>query len=221
MKEAYARCRQVDTDCILSIRLKAKGTTNKLVWHFDCNGLFSVKSAYKLATTATDPRPSSTNMSFSLDGAASWRSVWGSLVVPKVQLFTWRSCANAIPTLENLRRKGVDVDGGCPNCGEEAEDLHHALHSSSFARLVWELSKIPLARITWTNNIIERWFRLVRNKLDEQEPELFLIMCWALWKNRNKKLFDGHATQAYEVISMARWFLWILVKQTVQLEAIR
>ncbi|KAK4390441.1 hypothetical protein Sango_2107400 [Sesamum angolense] len=139
MREVYARCRRVDTDCILSIRLKAKGTTNKLVWHFDCNGLFSVKSAYKLATSATNSGPSSTNMSFLSDGAASWRFVWGSLVVPNVQLFTWRCCANAIPTLDNLRCKGVDVDGGCPNCGEETEDLHHALHSSSFARLVWAL----------------------------------------------------------------------------------
>ena len=61
----------------------------------------------------------------------------------------WKACENALPTMQNLRKRGVATDGVCPICGNEAESICHALFKSNFAKNVWSRWKKCLIKICW------------------------------------------------------------------------
>ncbi|KAL0458764.1 UNVERIFIED_CONTAM: hypothetical protein Slati_0503600 [Sesamum latifolium] len=65
-----------------------------------------------------------------------WHYERNAKVSPKVRMFAWRVCRNSLPTVMNLARRGVNVSGACPRCGDETEDVLHCLLRCPFARLV-------------------------------------------------------------------------------------
>ncbi|KAL0434402.1 UNVERIFIED_CONTAM: hypothetical protein Slati_2774500 [Sesamum latifolium] len=91
---------QIDAECILSIPLSRVCGRDKLIWHYGKQGIFSVRSAYGLACTMATIA-SSSNM------ARKWTMVWNLHLAPKMRLFIWKVCFNALPTMMNLRNRGV------------------------------------------------------------------------------------------------------------------
>jgi hypothetical protein len=60
-----------------------------VAWHYENNGLFSVKSAYKLATALKIEAP--TASSKAPDGKQMlWQNIWKAHVPNKVHIFGWR-----------------------------------------------------------------------------------------------------------------------------------
>ena len=55
-----------------------------------------------------------------------WKRIWQLKIPPKIRIFTWKVCVNALPTMLNLRRRRVNKDGMCSVCGLEAESILHA-----------------------------------------------------------------------------------------------
>ena len=47
-------------------------------------------------------------------------------------------CMNALPTLVNLQRRGVNLWEICPACGKETESIFHALVRCEVAKRVWK-----------------------------------------------------------------------------------
>lgn len=86
----------------------------------------------------------------------NWKKLWSLVIPPKVKNFIWRSLQNCIPTLDNLRKKHVEVYPICPVCSSFIETLDHILLLCSFAQQCWELSKLGL-RIN-TNDTFARSF---------------------------------------------------------------
>ncbi|KAL0435056.1 UNVERIFIED_CONTAM: hypothetical protein Sradi_0213500 [Sesamum radiatum] len=108
----------------------------ELVWHFEQNGRFIEKSAYMVVYQVWE------EASASVQGN-SWTFLWRSKAPPKVIMFAWRCAWNALPTVENLRRKGIRLEDGCVTCSSTNEDVLHVIRSCSFARLVWAVSGLP------------------------------------------------------------------------------
>ncbi|KAL0451278.1 UNVERIFIED_CONTAM: hypothetical protein Slati_1105900 [Sesamum latifolium] len=155
----------IDADCILNVELLETESRDELIWHFEKNSRFSVRSAY--------------------------RSCYSS--------------RNAIPTGANLRKRGIQVDGVCLfGSGQEVEDLVHVLCLCSFARLVWALSDLPWGAVAYQTGSIEAWLRSVHREIRGPEYDVFLTICWALWRNRNNRLFEGKGMQAHEIITLAK-----------------
>jgi hypothetical protein len=91
-----------DAEQILKIIVPSNGIEDTLAWHYENNGIFTVKSAYKLATRLNkeDHGASSKNP----DGSRSlWQNIWKTNVPNKVRIFSWRLASDNLPTRENKR----------------------------------------------------------------------------------------------------------------------
>ncbi|KAK2634622.1 hypothetical protein Ddye_029414 [Dipteronia dyeriana] len=98
-----------ETSLILSIPFSFRPTPDKLVWHFDKFGSYSVRSDYHLAMSLF-PNPSSSGIS---EAESWWKYLWQMHVPAKVKLLIWRACHDWVPTLLNLAKRGVNVAHLC------------------------------------------------------------------------------------------------------------
>ena len=51
----------------------------------------------------------------------------------KVRIFVWRLCLDAIPTMLNLSKSGVQVEPICPLCKDDVESIEHAIFKHDIA----------------------------------------------------------------------------------------
>ncbi|KAL0402321.1 UNVERIFIED_CONTAM: hypothetical protein Slati_4262000 [Sesamum latifolium] len=164
----------MDADCILGINLGPSGVWDKLVWHYEEKGIFTVKSAYKLAIELKTEGSCSQSGSY-------WNFIWKSKALPKVVLFAWKLVCEALPTTENLKKRGIPISDSC----------FCSIDMGGFGFVVGELR--------FTSASVEDWFRAVHGELDQSEWYLFLNICWALWWARNQRMFEGREVEAPEV----------------------
>ncbi|KAL0456855.1 UNVERIFIED_CONTAM: hypothetical protein Slati_1024700 [Sesamum latifolium] len=111
--------------------------SDTLRWHYEEHGRYSVRSAYHLMFHTERSIGSSSS------GPPNWNFIWRTEVPPKVRLFAWKICRDALPTGVRLMRRGEQTGSGCIWCGEGNEDLLHVLLCCHYPRLVWALSAIP------------------------------------------------------------------------------
>ncbi|KAL0445965.1 UNVERIFIED_CONTAM: putative mitochondrial protein [Sesamum latifolium] len=101
----------------------ASDRPGNLRWHYEKHRRYSVRSAYHLMVTEGGAQGFS---GVSSSGSPSWQFIWRPAVPPKVRLFAWKICREALSTTIGLARRGVLVGSGSPWCGDAAEDLLHA-----------------------------------------------------------------------------------------------
>jgi len=112
-------------------------------WHPDARGMFTVRSAYKVAVAKRDAlmgRDDSTLGSKRCDeGDFQWHKIWQINAPNKVRMFIWRFVHNSLPVKRNLVRRGVKVDTLCPMCKRLDEDCGHLFFKCKYAKLCWRL----------------------------------------------------------------------------------
>jgi hypothetical protein len=124
-------------------------------WYFDTKGLFSVKSAYKVAVARID-RLAGLDTSTSGSGSDNkcqfeWYKIWQLKVPNKVKIFMWSFAHNSLPTRTNLVRHGIDdIDTRCPICKRFDEDNGHLFFKCKFVRMCWRLMNLEHIRIDLT-----------------------------------------------------------------------
>jgi hypothetical protein len=96
-----------DAEAILSIPI-GEGVPDRPAWHFDSKGLFSVKSAYKVAVQHRD-NEAGRNAEVSVRGGtvgaqSPWHKIWQLKVPNKVQMFLWHFIYNSLPMRNNLKK---------------------------------------------------------------------------------------------------------------------
>ncbi|KAL0451299.1 UNVERIFIED_CONTAM: hypothetical protein Slati_1108000 [Sesamum latifolium] len=133
-----------------------------------------------------------------------WSLVWDTRLIPKIKLFIWKICFKALPTMSNLRSRGVKLEGGCPLCDWEEEDIMHILSFCLFSRLVWAISGIEWNLVVPSFADAEEWLREIYQEVDKSVFELVAAISWSLGCNRNLRIFEGQILQAVEVVEMAK-----------------
>ena len=103
----------------------------------------------------------------------------------------WKACENALPTMQNLRKRGVATDGVCPICGNEAESICHALFRCNFAKDVWSRWKECPTKICVENqdfvDVALGLFYAGTNR----DMEIMAVTTWEIWYNRNQCVHEG------------------------------
>ena len=111
---------------IFSTKIRPHPYKDKLVWTPTKQGIFSVKSAYKVIATqqtgTQDP---------------IWKKIWNLNFHNRLKFFLWRIAAEALPTASRLYQRGIIDDETCTLCGQQAETLPHLFLFCSFARAIW------------------------------------------------------------------------------------
>ncbi|KAL5550972.1 hypothetical protein UlMin_001148 [Ulmus minor] len=124
----------IDIAEITNITVPRNREADKLWWFFEKKGSYTVKSGYKLACDLNNPIFDST----SAGGSNWWTTLWTLKLPPKIKNFLWRSCLNALPTKDNLVKRGIKTLQSCPRCGEVQESVLHVFFECIYARSLWE-----------------------------------------------------------------------------------
>ncbi|KAL4386345.1 hypothetical protein GQ457_09G024940 [Hibiscus cannabinus] len=122
--------------------------------------------------------------------------VWYGLHVPKHALILWMAILNRLPTLDRLRRMGLNVDIRCVLCGGGHEDRNHIFTECSYSTHIWtsilhscDFERAPLG---WDEEL--QW--LCSNLKGKSLRVTLLKLAWAsfvyhIWVERNRRTFRG------------------------------
>ncbi|KAL5794824.1 hypothetical protein ACOSP7_003418 [Xanthoceras sorbifolium] len=182
-----------DRDSILEIPLSFGDCADSLIWHFDKSGEYSVK----LSLSGSSSSPNS----------KWWLALWNLNIPPKIKIFIWRVCHNAIPSLCNLCSRKIVVDPCCSRCGDAPESSAHALFWCSSVRPIWE-STVFWAVLNLQRHIscfdLILWV-FVRAKRAEFEE--FCMILWGVWSDRNAVFHSKSPRVSADLVS---WSLSLL-----------
>ncbi|XP_073362181.1 uncharacterized protein [Aegilops tauschii subsp. strangulata] len=117
-----------DADEICKLNIPSSDVDDQIAWHYEKSGVFSVRSAYKLAAAALSPMAQNPSSSSSEPNDRSiWDLIWKSKVPGKVRIFSWRVATNTLATKENKWKRTLELDNTCCICGNGTENEHHAV----------------------------------------------------------------------------------------------
>jgi hypothetical protein len=88
-----------NVDEVLKIRPMQHGREDFMAWYYEKSGIFTVKSAYRLAVE--DKRRSEgldASSSWATDGWSMYKELWNADVPPKVQIFAWKLATDGLAT---------------------------------------------------------------------------------------------------------------------------
>ncbi|KAL5548938.1 hypothetical protein UlMin_024571 [Ulmus minor] len=193
----------IDIAEITNITVPRNREADKLWWFFEKKGSYTVKSGYKLACDLNNPIFDST----SAGGSNWWTTLWTLKLPPKIKIFLWRSCLNALPTKDNLVKRGIKTLQSCPRCGEVQESVLHVFFECIYARSLWEDSIFHTQVLSaQSSSYIDR-VSLIHAKNAKEDFELFCVILWAIWNDRNNLAHNGFSRPPPETRSFASIYL--------------
>ena len=197
-----------EVDIILGIALSTNLPGDRLVWAPTENGLFTVKSTYKIAMEMQEGAALGT-VSDDSNLRKFWKYIWQMNIPYKVRHFTWRSCRNILPTKDNLLRRKIVTDGCCEECCKDVESSGHLFWECSWARKIWALSNLfPAMKDLQFRSFMDLlWYSVMAAKWDRETIEKIVMISWKLWTHRNEVRNGGARKNEKALIASALVYL--------------
>lgn len=190
---------------IVSIRPSIRGTRDSYKWNFHKSGDYTAKSGY-LSLQASKVQSTALLLNNGNDRETddwNWhKCIWSPKLLPKIKMFLWKACQNALPTAENLLRRGIQVPPSCCRCGEPETTIHLLFHCS-FAQAVWSIG--PWAQRFDAIEITSLKEALILSKGWTSLPpyghtsNCLPWICWFLWTSRNQYIFENRSSSPSEI----------------------
>jgi ribonuclease HI len=194
-KEAVVRTNfcAIDADMILKIRTSPRLDADFLAWQPEQNGVFTVRSAYRLGLAIQQQGHEGGTSSGAPQGDKPvWKKLWKCGVPEKVRIFAWKAVANGLATEDNKVRRGMKVSGRCRICNHEREDTKHALFQCPHAHAlgeamgrVWPVQSRCQA-MSGCNNWLEEMILMSPMAVCAK----ILMIAWRAWYARNEVTHD-------------------------------
>ncbi|CAN1772328.1 Putative ribonuclease H protein At1g65750 [Linum perenne] len=161
-----------DVAAILRVLPAGDGGEDKKIWHFSNNGMYSVKSAYKLIMEHGYMRSH-------LRCPGAWTDLWSTRLPPKVLHFMWRVARGVLPLRTILRRRHIRVPEMCGLCGTETETERHLFGTCEVAEDCWRKVNLwekiqgllgahaefkgmaDMVLSTWSDSLKETWITIL------------------------------------------------------------
>ncbi|OMO50989.1 reverse transcriptase [Corchorus capsularis] len=124
-------------DAIEMIPLGSEMKEDRLIWPFNSDGRYSVKSGYHSAKDQMEKQANRSSSSSHIVNDNVWRSVWKTTGPNKVRNFLWKAVINRLPTAEGLWKRRINNSPMCPICQQKEETTEHALLLSDWTEKVW------------------------------------------------------------------------------------
>ena len=156
---------------------------DRVIWKKTKSGFFTVKSLYSAeeqGSTVRFPR----------------KIIWSPYVPLRVGFFAWEASWGKVLTLYQLKRRGWSFANRCFFCLAEEESTNHILIHCMKTRVLWELL-FALFGVTWVllcsvRETLLGWFgSFVGKKCKKAWKLASLCLFWAVWKERNRMVFDN------------------------------
>ena len=92
---------------------------------------------------------------------------------------------NAIPTMVNLNRRGIQVDVLCPICKMEEEAVEYVILRCELAKAVWSKWSEGPGNILESRSDISDLALKIINQGTQRDLEIFFGVAWTIWYHRN------------------------------------
>ncbi|XP_010480522.1 PREDICTED: uncharacterized protein LOC104759275 [Camelina sativa] len=191
-----------DIPLIQSLPVSKSFRSDRLIWHYTKSGKYSVRSGYRLA------RELQKEVEFGPTCTVLRAQAWKLEVPSKVQHFFWQVASGSLPVKERIAHRGVRCDVTCQRCGFVVESINHALFECVRSRLVWELSPIHIPTSGFPHGSVYSNLDFIYSKVLSSSGGstigyLLPWMLWTIWKDRNKKVFQGVEAEPMDIINQA------------------
>jgi hypothetical protein len=184
-------CLPCDANVILSIKLPNRACDDFIAWSGESNGMFSVRSAYRLGIQSTlENLNQGQSSSEPLGNRSIWNLIWKATVPLKLMVFAWKAATSTLAVCAELHHRIPGKDPVCTICG--CEDDHHALVRCTLARALRdEMRKfwvLPLEEVFLQSG--KEWLlHLLSNATADTRPKVIFLL-WRVWHHRNN-IFHG------------------------------
>uniref|UniRef100_A0A803PU27 Reverse transcriptase n=1 Tax=Cannabis sativa TaxID=3483 RepID=A0A803PU27_CANSA len=119
-----------DVAPILSMSSGEWSLEDKILWYFNKNGEYSIRSRYKMVVAMREEALQSDSSRIE----AWWKSMWRRKIPLKVKNFVWKLCHSWLPTNYDLSKRGIQVEPLCSQCSKgKRDDIIHALWGRSYS----------------------------------------------------------------------------------------
>ena len=125
-----------EVNTILNIPLSQHLSEDSIILVGNKKGIFFVKSASYVAKKMLDSDIQGETSRGDVR-APLWKRIWQLNIPEKIRIFAWRLCMNAISTMVNLNRRGIQVEVLCLICKKEEEVVEHVILKCELAKAVW------------------------------------------------------------------------------------
>jgi hypothetical protein len=185
----WSKTLQPDAEEILRLRPGFRMEQDTTAWSAEKNGLYSVRSAYRLLKAEQTQMEASklSEPSSSVD-ALTWKKLWKLNVPQKIRIFWWRAVNNFLPTKLELHRRHVEQGSFSVTCGADGESLYHVAFECPIARRFWKVAqqmlefKLPeLHPASWMKDVT------LGVLCSGRESELIISGVWSLWSGRKAR----------------------------------
>ncbi|CAN0841413.1 Transposon TX1 uncharacterized 149 kDa protein [Linum grandiflorum] len=175
------------------------GERDMPVWHYSKYGEYTVRSAYRLLLERVGDMET-----LRCDG--EWRKLWALKLPPKIKHFAWRAGRDVLPTRRRLQERHIMVQGECGICSADMENAWHLFLSCDFATACWEEARLRewVVHIKGRSESFVQWLMIVLQEADETRCNLTLAILWAVWRERNARVWKSSAQIASRVVEMAK-----------------
>jgi ribonuclease HI len=194
---------------ILDIKLPNRQCDDFVAWFLEKNGLFSIRSAYRLGMEPAYNSLSNGQSSSEPSGDRGiWDLVWKAHVPNKIRVFAWKVATSTLAVKSELHRRINTIEPVCTICGREDEDAHHALVRCTMARAlreemrkVWTLPSEETFQASGTE-----WLLSLLNGMHGDMRSRTLFLLWRVWHHRNNIVHgDGKASIAASATFIANY----------------
>jgi hypothetical protein len=183
---------------VLKLRLSDREQDDQIPWFYEWSGIFTIRSAYKLAVESEQEFKNWASNSTRSDGSRLlYGEIWSANAPSKVQIFAWRLAQDGLATQANRMKRRMEKVATCQICGREDESGHHAVIRCTKAaalrremRKVWRLQDEEQFYATGPE-----WLQLLLSHLDDETKANNLLLLWQVWFLRNNNMHgDGWAS---------------------------
>jgi ribonuclease HI len=198
-----------DANAILRINIPQMEREDSPAWYYEQSGMFTVKSAYRLAWSHSDLAIRHQATSTSPNGERKiWEVLWKTKVQPKIRIFGWQLAHDSLPTGKNKWKRTLEIINVCKLCGQREEDGYHATVACTRARAlreemrkVWALPAEKHFKYTGRD-----WLLILLHGLSPEMRANVLMLLWRAWHLRNDAIHvKGEASIQESVNFLVRY----------------
>ena len=124
-------------------------------------------------------------------------------VILKVCIFVWRIVHNIVPTVQNLRENGLQLVNRCCVCGQEGESTFHVMFECKLSCIIWERVYPQVNEILQSSAMGDFCQVLFQQLYRDNSLEIFCIICWLIWRNKNRSYHDSICHSPGKIICSA------------------
>nr|POF08360.1 putative ribonuclease h protein [Quercus suber] len=188
-----------DASRIKAIPLSLTNCDDCVFWPRNPNGIFSVKSGYKLLMESElDDFLTTSDQSMS---KKVWKGIWSLRIPNRVKSLMWRAGLDSLPTRANLRKRRLINEDTCPHCNLNSESSLHALWSCPSLLPIWKVHFEWLIKDSWNCRSLLDVFQLCLESSDLLD--LFAMISSLIWARRNQLRVGESAAPLDRICSMA------------------